>query len=477
MPPTATSSVRSRKKVDSTYSKSGSDTGGDGNASENADSTLGAGTSGIGASTNGGGGGGGGSNSSVAGSASGDPEKKAGEKSKSKSAEDNIQVKWSYQNEQILVEWCDVAQCYKWLNSRAHNKYSYRNAWFTIPAITLSTISGTASFAQASIPIEYQVYAPMIIGSINILIGILTTIQQYLKVSELNEAHRVSAISWDKFARNIRIELAKSPNERMDAKSFIKISRQEFDRLMETSPAIPQDIVRKFKETFEGQDPMAAINDQMICCAKTFCFCCSQLCVPSGPLDASGQKISLTDYEVREREKRERAQLFKNLKKPDICDIIISAEENRYKVVESAVAHDTESAGATDSSANSLGVDFDNIDNIDHVDGSESGGPGYVSETELLLKQTLQLLSEHHRKEKEEEDRRYREKREEARLEYKNQKKVALHYQYIKNFIDLFVANRERNPTIEEIKEYFSINTKYGVTFDEIDDFLINQIV
>jgi len=119
-------------------------------------------------------------------------------------------IEWSPENESIMVEWCDVAQCYKWLNTRSHQIYAYMNAWFTIPAIVLSTISGTASFAQTSLPLEYQVYSPMAIGAINIFIGILTTVQQYLKIAELNEAHRVSSISWDKFARNIRIELAKN---------------------------------------------------------------------------------------------------------------------------------------------------------------------------------------------------------------------------------------------------------------------------
>ena len=36
----------------------------------------------------------------------------------------------------------------------------------------------------------------MIIGSINILAGIITTIQQFLKIGQLNESHRVSSISW-----------------------------------------------------------------------------------------------------------------------------------------------------------------------------------------------------------------------------------------------------------------------------------------
>lgn len=194
-----------------------------------------------------------------------------------------IKVEWSPENEKILVEWCDIAQCYKWLNMRAHAKYSYLHAWFTIPAIILSTISGTASFAQQSFPPSTQAFVPMAIGSLNIFIGILTTIQQYLKISELNESHRVSSIAWDKFARNIRIELAKKPDERLDAGSFIKHCRDEFDRLMETSPTINDKIVDEFKKTFSG-------------------------------VENSKQR-----------------KIFEQLKKPDICDTIISVNETRHK--------------------------------------------------------------------------------------------------------------------------------------------------
>jgi hypothetical protein len=175
------------------------------------------------------------------------------------------QIEWSVENEMIMVEWCDIAQCYKWMNSRAYIKFSKQHAWFTIPAITLSTISGTASFAQTSLPIEYQRFSPMVIGTINIFIGILTTIQQYLKISELNESHRVAAIAWDKYSRNIRIELAKAPNERMDAGHFLKLNRQEFDRLMETSPSIPLDIISSFKSTFAKNDGYTEIRKPDIC--------------------------------------------------------------------------------------------------------------------------------------------------------------------------------------------------------------------
>ena len=206
-------------------------------------------------------------------------------------------VEWSVENEKILVEWCDIAQCYKWLNMKAHNAYSYLNAWFTIPAIILSTISGTASFAQESIPTNYKSMATLIIGTVNIGVGILATIQQFLKISELNEAHRVGYIAWDKYARNIRIELSKAPNERPEANMFLKYCRDEFDRLMETSPPIPESTIALFKSTF----------------------------------------LKSKDVDVLAK--------VKKLKLPDICDIIVSAEETRhhwYKNIKGPLTSDVE---------------------------------------------------------------------------------------------------------------------------------------
>jgi hypothetical protein len=190
-------------------------------------------------------------------------------------------VKWSYDNEEIIAVWADQGKCLAWMYHRTHKYYANLNAWYTIPAIIFSTISGTASFAQASLPVEYQVYAPMLIGTINIVIGILTTIQQYLKIGELKESNKILAVAWDKFARNIAIELAKAPDERLDAGHFLKFSRQEFDRLMESGNAIPSHILRKFKSRFRGKTPEEKENYDMI-------------------------------------------------NKPDVCDVIVSINANRH---------------------------------------------------------------------------------------------------------------------------------------------------
>ena len=54
-------------------------------------------------------------------------------------------VLWTDDHENILVEWADKALCYKWLHSKSHINYSRANAWYTIPVIILSTLTGTAN--------------------------------------------------------------------------------------------------------------------------------------------------------------------------------------------------------------------------------------------------------------------------------------------------------------------------------------------
>lgn len=201
-------------------------------------------------------------------------------------------IPWTEAHENILVEWADKAMCYRWLHTKAHAQYSHANTLFTIPVIIMSTVTGTANFAQDKFPEGIKEYATMGIGAVNIFAGILTTIAQFLKISELNEAHRVAGIAWDKFYRNIKVELAKTPSERIPVIQMLKIAKEEFDRLMETSPAIPEQVTALFESTF-----------------------------------TEGQKLG----ELAEEELSARQKSFLALKKPEICDELVSCKQYVYK--------------------------------------------------------------------------------------------------------------------------------------------------
>jgi hypothetical protein len=84
----------------------------------------------------------------------------------------------------------------------------------------------------------------MMIGGINIFVGILQTITQFMKVNEMVSEHRIAAINFDKFSRNITAELSLPENERSHSgKDFVHFCRKEMDRIIEQSPVIPENIL------------------------------------------------------------------------------------------------------------------------------------------------------------------------------------------------------------------------------------------
>jgi hypothetical protein len=211
-------------------------------------------------------------------------QKKDNEYTESIEIEKHITV-WTNGHEKILIDWADKAMCYRWLHARSHQRFAKVNTYFTIPVIIMSTLTGTANFAQDRVPEQYRGYYSMGVGFVNILAGIITTIQQFLKISELNEGHRVSAIHWDKFYRKIKVELSKPMNERQNVGDFLKNCTEEFDRLMETSPIIQKQTIKLFNFTFSGK----------------------------------GKKLSVQQINA-----------FQQLKKPEICDSLESVQTSLY---------------------------------------------------------------------------------------------------------------------------------------------------
>jgi hypothetical protein len=157
-----------------------------------------------------------------------------------------VYIPWKHEEELILKDWADKATCFRWLHDRSHQIYRRKYAVFTIPVIILSTITGTANFAQDRFPEDWKNIAVMAVGALNLFAGIISTIAQFLKISELNEGHRVASIAWGKFSRNLKVELARNPKDRTPVRELMKLSKEEYDRLVETSPPVLQKVVEQF---------------------------------------------------------------------------------------------------------------------------------------------------------------------------------------------------------------------------------------
>ena len=169
----------------------------------------------------------------------------------------NFMNGWTKELEVLMAEWSDVASCYRWLHDRSEKKFYRLNMGITIPVIILSTVTGAANFAIGSlIPPEEssaKTYVSASLGAVSIFAGILTTLGNFFQYAQKSETNRVSSIAWGKFQRLLTVELAINPMDRMDAMDFLKICRQDLDRLIEQSPQVPDDVIADFEKEFKDK--------------------------------------------------------------------------------------------------------------------------------------------------------------------------------------------------------------------------------
>lgn len=158
---------------------------------------------------------------------------------------------WNEQHEGILKQWGEAAACYRYMHHRAYLLYKKLSMRFTIPVILLSTVTGTANFAQSSFPESMRDTVPAIIGGMNLIAGLIATVMQFLSINELMENHRTAALAHGVLSRNIRLVLALPRNERKTSGlEFVDDCKSEYDRLLEQSPAVPVSILRLFENEY-----------------------------------------------------------------------------------------------------------------------------------------------------------------------------------------------------------------------------------
>jgi hypothetical protein len=171
---------------------------------------------------------------------------------------------WTKEQEKLMARWSDIATCYRWLHDRSEKYYSRYNILMTIPVIILSTLTGTANFGMDSFfdSNQERKYASIAIGGLSLVAGMLTTLGNFFRFAQLMESHRVAAISWGKFQRQVAIELALHPNDRIICMDFLKICRNELDRMIEQAPPIPDDVINSFESQFKN---IKDVNKPDIC--------------------------------------------------------------------------------------------------------------------------------------------------------------------------------------------------------------------
>ena len=162
------------------------------------------------------------------------------------SIETTKNLTWDDAIEKILSEMGDEAQINAYLHKRAQEYFTIKNIKFQLPIIILSALSGTGNFISANFP-AYSEYIILGVGGVSIFTSIISSVAQFLQVSQLSENHRMSYLSWEKFHSTIKFQLNKRRIARDSIKDFVALIIPEYQRLKEISADIPNHIIESIK--------------------------------------------------------------------------------------------------------------------------------------------------------------------------------------------------------------------------------------
>jgi hypothetical protein len=158
---------------------------------------------------------------------------------------------WRVEEEELLVMWAEKAAGFAWLHSRSGQFYSKRGTYIGIPSSIISVIASAAIFSTLNSTNDNAYTIQVGIGILNIIASIFSTLQSVLNYSETAEQHKGASSLFSSFNRNISAELTLPPGDRTNPKDFIRLSRVQYDKLIESSPNIPFHIIKRFNEKFK----------------------------------------------------------------------------------------------------------------------------------------------------------------------------------------------------------------------------------
>jgi hypothetical protein len=143
-----------------------------------------------------------------------------------------------------------------WLYTESERYYSRMNTYVALPVIVLSTVTGFLSGSSQVIFTDAS-SASIGIGGVSLFTGVLSTIGSYFSWAKKTEGCRISALQYRKLQKFIITEMTLPKVERIRARDMLKMIRETVERLLETSPAVPEHIIKLFNLRFKDSDEIS----------------------------------------------------------------------------------------------------------------------------------------------------------------------------------------------------------------------------
>jgi hypothetical protein len=159
-------------------------------------------------------------------------------------------VHWSTQLEDYLASTGEKAHCLSWVHKRSQAMYNTRKTYIELPAIVLASLVGFLSVGSETIFVGEMQASSIVLGAASLVVSVLNTVGAYFGWAKRSEGHRISSMHYAKLYRTLYSELCLPRDERMFPHDILKYVKEQYDRLAETSPLVPPEIIKEFQQKF-----------------------------------------------------------------------------------------------------------------------------------------------------------------------------------------------------------------------------------
>ena len=158
-------------------------------------------------------------------------------------------VTWTVVLEDYFAQTGEKANGLAIMHKRAESIFTRRKTYIDLPVIVGSGAVAFLNAGSSSLFTDHQLAATAL-GVGSLVIGVLNTIGTYFGWAKRAEGHRMSGIHYAKLYRFINVELRLPRDQRMQPGDFLKYVKDQYDRLAEVSPLVPDSVVDEFKSKF-----------------------------------------------------------------------------------------------------------------------------------------------------------------------------------------------------------------------------------
>jgi hypothetical protein len=163
---------------------------------------------------------------------------------------------WTPKVEELLQEWRKRVYAAQTAYYEVAEQLARRNYQLGIPVVIVSSLVGTAVFADWSKVSAYRWW----VGSVSILAAVLASLQTFLKFGESATLHGAAADWFAAIRRDIEEVLALPPELRGDPKECLDKIRQEMNKAGQKSPELSESLWRKTARRFGVEEPPPALR-------------------------------------------------------------------------------------------------------------------------------------------------------------------------------------------------------------------------